>query len=127
MSMAWGNYNRKRGEGKFSAPKMRLILRTVGDYYGIKPELITENSRTEKIAKARQMSFYLARMMTDASFPQIGDFLNRDHSTVVHGFYKIVNDLQSSPELRMAEIYLMQKLMPIYNGKRSSEHEYWGA
>ena len=44
---------------------------------------------------------YLARMLTDESFPRIGlEFGGRDHSTVIHACDKIESDLKTSDELK---------------------------
>ena len=43
---------------------------------------------------------YLLREDFDISFPSIGDKVgNRDHSTVIHSYEKIKNDLKTDPEL----------------------------
>jgi chromosomal replication initiator protein len=57
--------------------------------------------RTKKIALARQEAMYLARESTEASLPQIGAALGgRDHTTVMHGYNKIIELLETDEELR---------------------------
>jgi chromosomal replication initiator protein len=106
---------------------MRLIIDTVTDYYKINPRRLFDHTKKENIKKVRWMIYFLAREMTDASYPQIGSFLNQDHSTVVHAVQQMKLKLQSCDELRKAEIALRQKLMPIYVGKQSKAYDYWGA
>lgn len=128
MSLIQHYYNETpTKERRFSAPKMRLIIDTVTDYYKINPKIIFEQTKTEKIKKVRWMIYFLAREMTDASYPQIGSFLKQDHSTVVHAVQQMKKKLQSCDELRQAESILKQKLMPIYSGKQSKAYDYWGA
>jgi chromosomal replication initiator protein len=43
------------------------------------------------VAWARAIAYYLARQLTNFSFPQIGRLFGRDHSTVIHG-YQTVRD-----------------------------------
>ena len=114
-------------ERRFSAPKMRLIIDTVTDYYKINPRKIFEQNRKEKIKKVRWMIYFLAREMTDASYPQIGRFLNQDHSTVIHAVKQMKLQIQNCDKLRKAETELRQKLMPIFVGKQSKSYDYWGA
>jgi len=44
---------------------------------------------------------YLLRDLCQLSFPQIGELLGgRDHTTAMHGYEKIVQELESDDELR---------------------------
>lgn len=78
------------------APKSRppisieSIKKAVAEYFGIKIEELNSKTRTKEIAAARQMAMYLARELTSASLPKIGDaFGGRDHTTVMHACDKI--------------------------------------
>jgi chromosomal replication initiator protein len=43
---------------------------------------------------------FLARKMTAHSLEEIGGYIGgRDHTTVMHGFQRIRNDVQGDPEL----------------------------
>ena len=47
------------------------------------------------------LAMYLARMLTDESFPRIGlEFGGRDHSTVIHAVDKITEDLKDNKKLQ---------------------------
>lgn len=41
--------------------------------------------RTKYVSRARQLLYWALYEATDASLPQIGRYLNRDHTTVLHG------------------------------------------
>ncbi|HET7560666.1 MAG TPA: helix-turn-helix domain-containing protein, partial [Limnochordia bacterium] len=70
------------------------IQDVVADHYGIRPTEMKARKRTRAIAFPRQVAMYLARELTDASLPKIGEeFGGRDHSTVVHAHNKISEDL----------------------------------
>ena len=43
---------------------------------------------------------YLARTLTNASFPEIGDRFHRDHSTVMSSCGKIEHELPLDPQLK---------------------------
>lgn len=45
--------------------------------------------RAKNVCEARQVFYWLARHYTSHSFPIIGMFTGKDHSTVVHGVQKI--------------------------------------
>ena len=65
------------------------ILNTVAAAFHLTPEIIKSKKRSQRIAHARQVAMYLIREDTKLSTVEIGEFLNRDHSTVIHG-WKII-------------------------------------
>lgn len=58
--------------------------------------------RYAEAAHARQAFMWLARIYTSKSFPQIGMFLGKDHTTVYHG-YKVVCRVLSGNGLQADE------------------------
>ncbi|MGI6603748.1 MAG: chromosomal replication initiator protein DnaA [bacterium] len=80
---------------------INLIQKVVAEYFHLRPEDLMSKRRTRNIAGPRQIAMYLARELTDASLPKIGDeFGGRDHTTVLHGCEKIAINLESDAELR---------------------------
>jgi len=80
-----------------------LIKRVTAEYFHLKIDDMTSKTRTKEIATARQVAMYLARTMTNASLPKIGDeFGGRDHTTVMHANDKITEELKSNPEIEEA-------------------------
>jgi chromosomal replication initiator protein len=71
------------------------ILQAVSQYYDFTVDEICSPSRSRPLVAARQMAMYLIRTLcTGYSFPDIAKVLNRaDHTTVMHGYYKIANQL----------------------------------
>lgn len=54
-------------------------------------------SRSNDIAKPRQIAMYLCKNMTGVSLENIGELLGgRDHSTVIHGINKVEAELQTN-------------------------------
>lgn len=79
---------------------MDLITKVVCDYYNISKADILSKRRTKNIAFPRQISMYLSRELTDSSLPAIGDYYGgRDHSTVIHGYDKIKEELKTNGTL----------------------------
>ncbi len=80
-----------------------LIKKVAAEYYSIKIEEMTAKTRTREIATARQVAMYLARTLTNASLPKIGEeFGGRDHTTVMHANDKITEGLKNNPEIEEA-------------------------
>jgi chromosomal replication initiator protein len=80
-----------------------LIKKVTAEYYSIKIDDMTAKTRTREIVTARQVAMYLARKMTNASLPKIGEeFGGRDHTTVMHANGKIAEELKTNPEIEEA-------------------------
>jgi chromosomal replication initiator protein len=68
----------------------RKIMDTVAGEYDIPAESLKAKTRISRVVRARQISMFLCREMTDLSLVMIGQkFGGRDHSTVLHSVRKI--------------------------------------
>ena len=83
---ALGNY--LRGE-KGRRITMEMIERMVCTHFKVTSEDIRSTKRSNDIAFPRQVAMYLCHELTEVSWPTIGGFFNRDHSTVIHAHKKI--------------------------------------
>jgi len=62
-----------------------LIKAEVAKHYGLEPGRLDGKARDKRTTQVRQIGMYLARELTDSSYPAIGQaFGGRDHSTVMH-------------------------------------------
>lgn len=87
------------------------IQKTVADYFKIKVADMFSKKRTRNVARPRQMAMYLARELTDLSFPEIGQsFGGRDHTTVLHACAKIEELKATDQTLRRDYNLLIQVL-----------------
>ncbi|HEX2906997.1 MAG TPA: chromosomal replication initiator protein DnaA [Phototrophicaceae bacterium] len=85
------------------------VLDVTAQYHGISVSDLTGPRRTQKLTQARQIGMYLAREVTQASLPQIGEaFGGRAHTTVLHSCNKVAEDLESDELLRRG-VEAMQK------------------
>ena len=63
---------------------------TTVEQFGFTIEELTGKSRRRPLVITRQMAMYVARQLTDLSFPVIArEFGGRDHTTVMHACDKI--------------------------------------
>ncbi len=77
-----------------------LIQKVVADHFGLRVEEMRAKRRTKGIAFPRQIAMYLARELTDASLPRIGEeFGGRDHTTVMHACERVKAVLARDPYL----------------------------
>ncbi len=67
-----------------------VIQKAVAEHFGLRIEEMRAKRRTKGIAFPRQVAMYLARELTDASLPRIGEeFGGRDHTTVMHACERV--------------------------------------
>jgi len=87
---------------KASVISAGYIQEIVCNYFNISEKDMTSTNRSNEIAFPRQIGMYLCRILTNASFTQIGDaFGRRDHSTVMHAFKKIEQEIKEIPETKL--------------------------
>ncbi len=87
------------------------IQKTVADFYNIKVADMYSKRRPANIAMPRQIAMYLAKELTQKSFPDIGDlFGGRDHTTVLHAVKKISEQRGKNAELNHQLHILEQQL-----------------
>jgi chromosomal replication initiator protein len=60
---------------------------------------MTSQSRRKEIVEPRQVAMYLLREISDLSYPYIGEKLGRDHTTAIHSYEKINEEINRNPAL----------------------------
>ena len=84
------------GKSIYITNDIQRIQKAVADYYKITIEDLKSKKRTANINYPRQIAIYLCRMTTSETITKIGlEFGNRDHSTVLHSYDKITNEVQN--------------------------------
>ena len=66
-------------------PKASVLIRSYCAYRGVTFKAISGSSRKRPLVQYRQELKHILRTKTSFSLPQIGDALNRDHTTIIHG------------------------------------------
>ncbi|NTV44292.1 MAG: chromosomal replication initiator protein DnaA [Candidatus Yonathbacteria bacterium] len=84
-----------------STASFKDIIKIVAGFYNIDEKDIYEKTRRKEVVKPRQVVMYLLREDFNASYPLIGKKLGgRDHTTVMHSYEKMRNDIVSDDILR---------------------------
>ncbi len=79
----------------------KIIEEVARTYGGITPDDIRSQKRNANISKARQVSMYIVREITQMSMVEIGQtFGGRDHSTVVYAVRQVEKDLKKDPHTK---------------------------
>jgi len=90
-----------------------FIVEIVAEHYNITPAEIYSKDKSRNYSYPRQIVMYLSRRLTDISVTEIGRILgNRDHSTVLHGYDKVVGDMKKDSSLNNTIDVLIKKINP---------------
>ena len=77
-----------------------MILSAVAESTGVSVTEMTGDKRSRAVVESRHLAMYLARELTDASLPKIGDRIGgRDHTTVLHAVEKVTKLMREDREL----------------------------
>jgi chromosomal replication initiator protein len=77
------------------------IISSVSRSFNVKPADIKSKKKHKIYSLPRQVGMYLARELTDLSYPEIGAaFGGKDHSTVIYGTRKIEQQIEKDNSLK---------------------------
>jgi chromosomal replication initiator protein len=78
-----------------------FIQRCVAEEFGVSLQELKTKRRNKHVVLPRQIAMYLSRELTDLSLPEVGElFGGKDHTTVLHSYKKIKEDVHNNPELK---------------------------
>ena len=99
-------------EEEFSSQQITVdeIQKKVAEYFNLHVSDLLSNKRPKSIAEPRMVAMYLARKLTDGSFPQIGSAFGRNHATIMNAWNKIPELCSQDEELRRAVSLLERQL-----------------
>ncbi len=93
------------------------IQKEVANFYGMRVQDLKSDRKQKNIAVPRQVTMYLARRYTGASYPEIGEkFGGKDHSTVIHAVKKMERLLGNDPSLTKNIEALSRKIETLMSG-----------
>ena len=87
------------------------IQRIVAEFYDIPSDLLRAKTRKQEIVIARQVAMYLAKELTACSLKTIGlNFGGRDHSTVIHAYQTVEEQIKIDSKFRSSIEQLKRKI-----------------
>ncbi|MBR6274905.1 MAG: chromosomal replication initiator protein DnaA [Lachnospiraceae bacterium] len=89
-----------------------FILNVVAEHYNLTPSMLTNKNRSRDVAYPRQICMYLCKKLTSSSLADIGKILEKDHTTILHGYNKIIADLENDESLKNTIDILIKKINP---------------
>lgn len=98
----WVNFNGTMGLKRTHTPVLGLtrIAQFVCRAFGVTLSQLQGPQRNQHVARPRQVVCWLAYGTGDYTASQIGRFLRRDHSTVLHGVRQVWNLRNYYPEFK---------------------------
>jgi len=79
-------------ENRFS--RLDGIAEKVCQYYKVDIDQLKGRWRLREVVSARHMFFFIASFTTETTMVELGKYLNRDHTTVIHGRVKMLSFIQ---------------------------------
>lgn len=92
----------------------RQIVQAVAAYYELAIEDLTGKSREKRLALPRQIAMFIMREEMKTSYPAIGAELGgRDHTTAMHAYNKILQNLKRDEKLQRDIELVKQRLLVV--------------
>ena len=79
---------------------LEIIQKVIADNYQISISELKGKKRDKKYVFPRQVAIYIARELTEMSYSELGnEFGGKDHSTIMHAYDKIAENIKLDPNL----------------------------
>jgi chromosomal replication initiator protein len=75
------------------------ILKAVAEFFSVSIDDLVSHNRRREVVEPRQIAMYLLREISELSYPYIGEKMGRDHTTAIHSYEKINQEINRSPIL----------------------------
>lgn len=87
------------------------ILSLIAEHFGLNVADLIGKKRTREMVYPRHITMYLLREELNLSFPEIGRELGgKDHTTIMHGYNKIVGEIDVEPKVPRDIAQIKQRL-----------------
>lgn len=100
---------------RMQSPNIRRISKiafVVSLHYGLTLTELTGRAKRYAVSHPRQIAFALIRELTTASLPQIGNYFDRDHTTILEG----IQSFEARKDPEEIEVYDSLKIQLLSEG-----------
>lgn len=80
------------------------VIDAVSEVFGVSVREIMSPSREQRLARTRFAIYYLAWLNTRHSFPSVGRYMGRDHTTIMHGRTRAIELIRKDDRLGMHDL-----------------------
>jgi chromosomal replication initiator protein len=90
---------------------LKQIIAVAARYYSLTQAALVSSARRKSLVHARRVIVYLARLLTDLSYAQIGQGLGRrDHSTIMHA-QRSIQDLVATDAATQRDLDELRRIL----------------
>lgn len=75
------------------------IIKAVSEFFNIPVDEIMSHNRRKEVVEPRQIIIYLLRDISELSYPYIGKKMGKDHTTAIHSYEKINQEINRNQSL----------------------------
>lgn len=111
MELAKSCLNELLGGAEPISVTVDKIFSAVFKKYNVSREDIKGKKRVKNVTWARQVAIYLIREITELSFPDIGEIVDKDHSTVIYANNCVAKKIASDPMTNIEISTLMKEIV----------------
>ena len=88
-----------------------IIQKVVADHYNISISEMKGRKKHNTVVIPRQIAIYITRELCDYSYPELGnEFGGKDHTTIMHSYNKVVDQLKTDSILDSTIQMLIRKI-----------------
>ncbi len=99
------------------ASEKEHFFQVLSSIFDVLPSELDAKIRTAKLSMARHVGMYFARKYLHKTFSEIGDWFERDHSSVVYSCKKIEESLRKGNTKVREKVFLLQQLFHVKSGE----------
>jgi len=89
------------------------VIKKIANFYNMNERLFLEKTRKKEVVRPRQIAMFVLREYFNNSYPDIGRrFGGKDHTTAMHSYEKILNELKTNQHLN-EEITAIKNILTI--------------
>ncbi len=89
---------------------IETIQKVVANHYNISLSDIKSKRRNKKFVIPRHIAIYISRQLTEFSFPEIGYEFGKDHTTAMHSYEKVEEQLKTDSSLNSTIQLLIREI-----------------
>lgn len=103
--------------------RMGVVMKIGCRYFNVNQSLILSHIKTLNAMIPRQIIMYLGKELTNLSYPQLGAWFNRDHTTIINAYEKVKDQIQTQPKIKkyVEEITILCQKEAMEEHKRIQE------
>jgi len=109
-------------KGGITYPTVQFIAEAVASHFNINVSDMQSKSQANRFCFPRQMFAYIARTYSWQSTSAIARFVNRDHTTIVHAYYKYRQLVVDGDTQTLADIHEIRRILASEYGEDPHYH-----